>query len=146
MLGELPFGAVELLPGTAQRLEIDVRTTRVGAPHDLPRIVIAGPGEGRQALLHAGCPVVENGAVTVHHLVEDEGPGGPPDEGVDVTGSEIVGLVPQFALLDVARDLGSSAGDDAEREMLAVGELGLVEFDPRERVLERVMAAAGLTP
>lgn len=63
--------------------------------------------------------------------------------GVAVLGSEIVGMLPLFALEDVAREL-AAGGDSLARVLAAMHGLGLEHFDPSERVLDWVLREHGL--
>lgn len=71
------------------------------------------------------------------------------EEGVRATGSELVGLVPQDALAEAGRRLlagesqgGPEASASAEEAVdRAVRHLGIVDFDPDSRILERVLEA-----
>jgi glutamate formiminotransferase/formiminotetrahydrofolate cyclodeaminase len=70
--------------------------------------------------------------------------------GVEVTGSEVVGLVPKDSLLKAgkfyAEKSGSGITDEEEMVQLAITELGLnqlYEFKPEEKVIEYMVAESG---
>jgi glutamate formiminotransferase len=64
------------------------------------------------------------------------------DEGVSLTDSELIGLLPARALADVADHIGVPASDPAERRFLdAAGYLRMRDFEPG-RVLELRLAQA----
>ena len=65
------------------------------------------------------------------------------ERGLQVTGTEIIGLVPRQVLLDAGRHFGGSQGDEAGLIRTAVRAMGLDSlrpFDPRQKVLEYLLA------
>lgn len=92
-----------------------------------------------------------NYRVTPPHTVFDKVCELAAAEGVRVTGSEIVGLVPAAILLGAGRHYlgreGRCAGvDDGELTRVAIRGMGLEDlgpFDPEQRVVERVIAEPG---
>jgi glutamate formiminotransferase/formiminotetrahydrofolate cyclodeaminase len=63
--------------------------------------------------------------------------------GVAVLGSEVVGMLPLFALEDVAREI-AAGGDSLARVLAAMHELELSHFDPAERILDWALRERGL--
>jgi len=64
------------------------------------------------------------------------------DAGASIRGSELVGMVPIEALLQAGRHFGETSLDDTKLVSRAVSALGLgeiVDFNPRERILEWVL-------
>jgi len=64
------------------------------------------------------------------------------DAGASVRGSELVGMVPLEALRQAGRHFGETGSEDTRLVARAVSALGLdeiVEFNPRERILEWVL-------
>jgi glutamate formiminotransferase/formiminotetrahydrofolate cyclodeaminase len=74
------------------------------------------------------------------------------DEGIELNGSEVIGLIPEDCLLEAGSYAMRSRGEEpmAERSLLiheAIAYLGLDKlkpFHPREKVLEYALASAGL--
>ena len=64
------------------------------------------------------------------------------DAGASIRGSELVGMVPLGALLQAGQHFGETSLDDTKLVSRAVSALGLgeiVDFNPRERILEWVL-------
>jgi glutamate formiminotransferase/formiminotetrahydrofolate cyclodeaminase len=60
-------------------------------------------------------------------------------QGVKVTGSEVIGLVPLKAILDAGEHYGAHEADAID---IAIKALGLRDFDPKTRILEYAIANA----
>jgi glutamate formiminotransferase/formiminotetrahydrofolate cyclodeaminase len=76
------------------------------------------------------------------HLVFDAVAQFARDAGANIRGSELVGMVPLEALLQAGRHFGETSLDDTKLVSRAVSALGLgeiVDFNPRERILEWVL-------